>query len=89
MCLNGFMDDVNVYNTKDFYTAVLLRVMDFPLETLHRETGGFVVFTFLDPNHNAEAIIQDYWDRKLSVPDARAFVEAISELKTRLYEVSR
>lgn len=79
------MQDVHVFNTKDFYTAVVLRVLDFPLEKLIRKNGAQVTFVFLDPNKKADHIIKDYWDRNLPIPDARAFVEAISELKTRLY----
>ena len=83
------MQDGHVFNTKDFYTAVVLRVLDFPLEKLARKTGDPAIFVFSDPNNKAEQVIKDYWDRNLPIPDARAFVEAISELKTRLYGESR
>ena len=75
----------NVFNTKDFYTAVVLRALNFPLEKLIRNNGDPVTFAFLDIESKAEQVIKDYWDRKLPIPDARAFVESIAELKTRLY----
>lgn len=83
------MQDGHEFNTKDFYTAVVLRVLDFPLEKLLKKNGDPVTFVFSDREKRAEQVIKSYWDRNLSIPDARTFVEAISELKTRLYEVHR
>lgn len=79
------MENVNVFKTKDFYTAVVLRTLNFPLEKLIRGKGNAVTFVFLDASNKAAQTIKAYWDRKLSIPDARGFVDAISELKTRLY----
>lgn len=79
------MENENVFRTKDFYTAVVLRTLDFPLEKLIRSKGNSVTFVFLDIENKTDQIMKSYWDRNLAIPDARGFVEAISELKTRIY----
>lgn len=79
------MKYANMWKTPDFYSAVILRTLNFPLELLERNNNGQVTFVFADEHSKAEQVIKDYWDRKLSILDARAFVEAINELKTRLY----
>ena len=79
------MENGNVFTTNDFYTAVILRVLGFPLDQLVRNNNKQVTFVFIDPNRMAERKVKAYWDRELPIPDARSFVEVISELKTRMY----
>lgn len=72
------------YETKDFYLSCVLRALGIELLKLDQSKGNFSVFVFNDPQNQVQTIINQYWDKKLSV-DARTFVETINELKTRLY----
>lgn len=74
----------NVIKTKDFYIACLLRALGFPLSSLERPQKNFAIFVFEDKDNKASETISGYWDKKISI-DARSFVEAINELKTRIY----
>lgn len=72
------------FKLNDFYQSVILKTAGFPLIRIERNNSKFVDFVFADPNEKAQGTITDYWNRKISV-DARALIENINELKTRLY----
>jgi len=72
------------YKTRDFYIASLLRASNYPLLGLEREGRGQATFVFSGEKGQLSALVTKYWDRQATV-DPRAFVEAINELKTRMY----
>jgi len=78
-------ENAKFWCTRDFYSACVLRALDFPLRRLIRNKGNVVTFEFVDSKNKAEQVIKDYWDRKIQLNDARALVDAISELKTRIH----
>lgn len=75
---------MNEFKIQDFYQSVLLKTVGFQLLRLERENPKFVVFVFADPEEKAQEIINDYWNRRISV-EARTLIENINELKTRIY----
>lgn len=75
----------DVYKTKDFYTATCILASRYPLIKLNRLTHKTVEFVFSIPQNKAEEIIQKHWSRNLKV-SSRDFTDAISELKTRIYD---
>jgi len=72
------------FKTNDFYSAVILRTMGFPLIRLERSSGKFVVFVFADSKNQAEELITKYWNHEIKV-DARELIDNIRELKTRIH----
>lgn len=76
------------YRTNDFYSSVVLKLSGKPLKNFQREHGKFVVFIFDASPEECEAILVQYWDRKLPPVQIRDVVEMISEMKTRLYQVN-
>lgn len=75
---------MNEFKLNDFYQAVVLKTAGFTLLRLERENPKYAIFVFEDPIGKAQEVIKLYWDRKVSV-DARALIENINELKTRIY----
>ena len=69
---------------KDFYQAVVLLTMGFPLIRLENSKYKFVTFVFDDPNYTAEEILGQYWDGRIKV-NAKELINNIRELKTRLH----
>ncbi len=74
----------NKYRTKDFYGCCLLRALGFHLFNIDRNPNNVCSFVFEDPDQKASQIIHEYWDKKILV-DARTLIDAINEMKTRLY----
>ena len=80
-----------MYETTDLYVAVALRAAGFHLDTIAPfENTKKAVFTF-DQEHPSldyplGQAVKDFWDRKLPV-DAREFVDALNEIKTRTYSI--
>lgn len=72
------------FKLNDFYQAIILMTTGYQLLRLERGHSKFAIFVFADPQETAQATISNYWARKVSV-DARALIENINELKTRLY----
>lgn len=72
------------YKTNDFYHAVILKTVGFPLLRLEKGNGKFLVFVFADSDSQAQVTIQNYWNRQIQV-DARDLIETINELKTRIH----
>lgn len=81
------MNHVKTYSTKDFYISCILRALNFNLVETQRANGNFVTFVFHDPENKAEEVISHYWNKNIQV-DARTIIEAINEMKTRLYSKS-
>lgn len=78
------MEDVHEFRTKDFYLACVFRALGYPLMQLERHGKNYATFIFNDPDDKSSDIISRYWDKQVSI-DSRTFVDAINELKTRLY----
>lgn len=78
------MENTKEFKLNDFYQAVLLKTVGFPLVRLDRRNGKFVTFVFDDPECKAEEAIGRYWDREITV-NARDLIENINELKTRIH----
>lgn len=74
----------NEYTTKDFYLSACILASGIR-PTLRRLNDKVFIFVFPNSNNQVEEIIQKHWDRKLNLP-TRTLLEAISELKTRIYE---
>ena len=72
------------HKLNDFYQAVLLKSVGFPLVRLERDDSRYVVFVFDDPEEKVNDTINDYWNRNIQV-DARTLIENINELKTRIH----
>lgn len=73
-----------IYSTKDFYIAALLRSIGIHLLGIKPSQNDFVIFEFSTEKVQAEEIISRYWNRQLEV-EPRALIDAINELKTRLH----
>ena len=78
------MENNREFRINDFYQAVILKTVGFPLLRLERGSGKFVVFVFDDPEYKAEEVLEKYWQREIKVV-ARDLIENIAELKTRLH----
>lgn len=80
------MENANLreFKISDFYQAVILKTVGFPLLRLEKGTGRFMVFIFDDPDYKAEGTIERYWSREIKVI-ARDLIENINELKTRIH----
>ncbi len=72
------------FRINDFYQAVLLKTLGFPLLRLEKGNGKFVSFVFDDPEYRAEETIERYWNREVEVI-AKDMVENIKELKNRIF----
>ena len=77
----------NEYKTKDFYIGVCMLACGAQLLRLEKATEKITVFVFEVAPVQADEIIKKHWDRKLTLP-TRDVVDAIHELKTRLYSGS-
>lgn len=75
------------YKTKDFYISVCMLALGTQLLRLEKATEKITIFVFGIAPVKANEIIKNHWDRKLSLP-TRNVVDAIHELKTRLYSGS-
>ncbi len=78
------MKNTQEYKTSDFYHAVVLKTVGFPLLRLERSGGQRFFFIFTDSSLTAQKTIQKYWSHEIKV-DAKVFVENINELKTRIH----
>lgn len=76
--------DLKEFKISDFYQAVILKTVGFPLLRLEKGAGRFIVFVFDDPDYKAEETIEKYWNREVRVI-ARDLIENINELKTRIH----
>lgn len=80
------MEDKNtIWQTNDFYSAVLVRASGIPLINLISGNGKFLTFQFSASPVKCEEIIKKHWDRTLKV-ESRLLIETINELKTRIHE---
>jgi len=78
------MENNREFRINDFYQAVILKTVGFPLLRLERGNGKFVTFVFDDPEYKAEETLRKYWQRKIRI-EARSLIETINELKTRIH----
>jgi len=82
------MKNLMEYSTKDFYLSACLLASETPLLRLDPvNSGRSFAFVFAISPDQAEKLIDDHWHRRLAIP-TKDFVEAINELKTRLYNRS-
>lgn len=77
----------NEYKTKDYYIGVCILASGVSLLRLQKETGKIVTFVFSISPIKAEEVIRKHWNRELVLP-TRNIVDAIHELKTRIYSGS-
>lgn len=75
---------MNIFQTKDFYHAVILKTYGLELTSVEKGKHKFSVFVFKDTEDEATEIIAKYWNHNLKL-EARDLVENISELKSRIY----
>lgn len=78
---------VNEYKTKDYYIGVCLLASGIQLLRLERVTDKIAIFVFAIFSEKADEIIKKHWGRELLLP-TRDVIDAIHELKTRLYSGS-
>ena len=78
------MENTQEYKSSDFYQAVVLKTVGFPLIRLERSGGQRFFFVFIDSNFTAQKTIEKYWNHEIKV-DAKEFIENINELKTRIH----
>lgn len=78
------METPTTFKSHDFYLSAIVLAAGIPLIRLERGTGKFVDFVFSDPEGKAEQILSDHWIKTLRIP-TRSVIEAVNELKTRLY----
>jgi len=78
------MAAINEVKLKDFYQAVVLMTLGFPLIWLEKGEQQFVTFVFDDPEFLAEEMLGRYWDGEVQV-NAKELISNIKELKTRLH----
>ena len=72
------------YGTKDLYFAASVLSLKIPLLRIDRLDHKVFLFVFPISQEKAAKLMEEYWDRSLTVP-VRDFVDAINELKTRMY----
>jgi len=74
----------NLFKSNDFYLCAVCIASGASLVSLKRGEGRIATFVLNISSEKAEKIITKHWNRELIVP-TRNVVEAINELKTRLY----
>lgn len=72
------------YKTKDFYLASVLLAKGIKLIKLESISPRLFFFVFEATKETSDILISSYWNRELTI-SARNLIEAISELKTRIY----
>lgn len=74
----------NQWKSQDFYLSAVCIASGCKLKRLERKSGDLVEFIFEDSPEKCIEIISRYWARNLSL-DARALIEAINEIRTRIH----
>ncbi len=73
------------FKTNDFYQAIILKTVGFPLLRLEKDSRQrFFIFVFDNLDYKADETIEKYWNHQIKV-DARELIENINELKTRIH----
>lgn len=72
------------YRTKDFYISACIIASGHSLVKIEKTNNKFSIFVLRVNPESAEKIIQKHWNYSLKLP-TRNLIEAINELKTRLY----
>lgn len=81
---NKIQQELGLYKSQDFYLTAICIGAGLNLVRLDRENGKFITFVLNDPNNEAPKIISKHWSREFKIP-SRDIIEAINELKTRMY----
>ncbi len=81
---NDIDGNIGMFQTQDFYISCVLKATGLQISNLVHNNKGRVTFIFLDPNNIAENTIQNHWNNSLKI-NSLDFVEAINQLKTRIY----
>ncbi len=76
------------FRTNDFYSACVLRTMNFSLLRLEKQGTKYFDFVFSDNDGVADQLLKRYWDRDGVKLEARDLIETINEMKSRLYQSS-
>ncbi len=72
------------YYSKDFYLSAVCLASGCKLLKLQRKNQDYVEFVFDDSPEKCIPIIEKHWAGTLKLP-SRKLIEAINELKTRIY----
>jgi hypothetical protein len=78
------MKNETEYTTKDFYLSACLLAIGIRPE-LRKISDRTFLFAFPNSQGRIEKLLEKHWNRKLLIP-SKDLVEAISELKTRIYD---
>lgn len=81
------MKEHMTFQTKDFYISACILASGIELLELLPLNQKTFSFVFNTSPEEAEEIVQSYWRRELALP-IRDYVDAIHELKTRIYSES-
>jgi hypothetical protein len=73
------------YQTKDFFISACILATGTKIADVIREPDRTCYFIFDITPENANIIIQKHWNNELLLP-TRSLVDAIHELKSRIYE---
>lgn len=79
------MTNQNTYSSTDFYLTACILASGYPLiQVVPTQTNKLEFVLAISPEE-ADKLIQKHWARDLTVP-SRNLVDAIKELKTRMYQ---
>lgn len=78
------MENFKEYKISDFYQAVVLKTIGFPLLRLEKTNSRFFIFVFDDRDDKAKETINRYWNKEITVI-AKELIDTINELKTRIH----
>lgn len=79
------MENNLIFTTSDFYSACVLRAKNIPLDSLTKERGNYITFSFDASPEICEGVLKEHWDRTLLL-ESRLLIETINELKTRVHD---
>lgn len=82
---NMSTDITNQYRSTDFYLTACILASGYPLVKVVPTQTSKLEFVIATSPVEADKLIQKHWSRDLVLP-SRSFVDAIKELKTRMYQ---
>lgn len=82
------IEEINKWRSSDFYTAVIVKSVGFPLESISKENERFVTFVFNAETNECQDLLSKHWNGELNI-NSKVIIDTIKELKTRLHEVIR
>lgn len=82
------IDYEDKYYVTDFYSAVIVKSVGFPLDSISKENERFVTFVFNADISECQEVLSKHWNGELSL-NSKVLIDTIKELKTRLHAVIR